>query len=119
MSEKIQEVQGQGIESIETQKLEWGPELGQMSWDKAIKEIEQLNNNLKDGEKPWRLPTTKELLDESKKNVLNRTSFLGDNYWSADIPGRSKDYACFVTFFESTDSCDEKKYTDYYVRCVR
>ena len=59
------------------------------------------------------------LLDESKKNVLNRTSFLGDNYWSADIPGRSKDYACFVTFFESTDSCDEKKYTDYYVRCVR
>jgi hypothetical protein len=75
-------------ENIESQKLEWGPDLDEMSWYDAQKKIAELNEGLEKGEKPWRLPTIGELKAEYKKTnstppgfhgILNKTTV---RYWS-------------------------------------
>jgi len=51
------------IPTPEASKLEWGPSLGLMTWDNATKKLDELNTSIKNGEKPWRLPTVKEITD--------------------------------------------------------
>jgi len=40
--------------------FEWGKEFGKTSWKDVQEKIVELNKTLKAGEKPWRLPTTRE-----------------------------------------------------------
>jgi len=66
----------------EGQKLEWGPELGLGSWDEAQAKIEELNSELAEGEKPWRLPAIEELQAEFKKTNSTPSGFRRYYYWS-------------------------------------
>jgi len=75
-------------ENIESSKLEWGPELGQMSWNDAQEKITELNAKLAEGEKPWRLPTKDELETKFKKGGPSITGFQKDFYWSNSDDGR-------------------------------
>jgi hypothetical protein len=45
---------------IRGQKLEVGPNLGEMSWNEIPAKLEELNKTLKPGEKPWRVLTADE-----------------------------------------------------------
>jgi len=74
----------------EGQKLEWGPELGQMSWNEAQIKIDELNLNLIKGEKRWRLPIMDDILSGSKNNISLKSNFYwlssevdNDNAWCA------------------------------------
>ena len=87
-------------ENIEKPKIEWGPELGRMSWDRAQIEITELNSGLKDGEKPWRLPTKDELLAEFNKTNSMPEGFGGGYYLSSSVhPFESPDavYQLYMT----------------------
>ncbi|MEI7513453.1 MAG: hypothetical protein WCJ74_02425 [bacterium] len=57
------------IESKEDAVLVWGEDFGKMSWKEAWNKLEELNKDVKEGEKPWRFPTANELLDAKKKGV--------------------------------------------------
>ena len=83
-------------ETIEKPKLEWGPDLGQMSWNEAQVKIAELNANLAEGEKPWRLPTVEELETEFKKTNSTPFGFRPDAYWSGDSVPDHDDYAEYV-----------------------
>ncbi|MFA7252757.1 MAG: DUF1566 domain-containing protein [Candidatus Paceibacterota bacterium] len=78
-------------ESVEGPKLEWGADLGQMSWNDALKKITELNATLPEGEKPWRLPTEKELCDEFDYDEFRKTrsssavGFQDNYYWSDSL----------------------------------
>lgn len=69
-------------------KLEWGQELGNISWNDAQEKIEELNSNLKEGEKEWRLPTAGELFREFEKHKIkpprgfNKVLYI---YWSSSF----------------------------------
>lgn len=70
------------LRSKETSKLEWGVELGKMSWDSAQAKIKELNAKLPKGsEKRWKLPTKDQLMDEFSKNP-DPKGFKGDRYWT-------------------------------------
>lgn len=77
---KVNNIPEPDIENIESSKLEWGPDLGEMSWDEAQTKIAELNTELTEGEKLWRLPTTTEL----EKEFKNSTGFSETNYWSSE-----------------------------------
>jgi len=67
---------GVETENIEVLELEWSLELGEMTCPKVAGEIEQLNKNLKEVEKRWRLPTIHELQVKFGRNFLD--------YWSKE-----------------------------------
>ena len=69
----------------EGQKLEWGPELGGMSWDDAWKKVVELNNGLLEREKKWRVPFSSELVAEFRKNNSTPVGFSPVNYWAAEM----------------------------------
>ena len=74
-------------ESIESSKLEWGPDLGTMSWRQAKVEIKKLNKGLKWGEKKWRLPEKDELVAvfEKKRSALaDFNDRFTSEYWSGN-----------------------------------
>jgi len=60
--------------------FEWGPELGKMSWKDASQRVTELTEDLKEGEKPWRLPTREEwdkVVEPYMKQLSLRTSGKG------------------------------------------
>ena len=70
-------------ENIKSSKLDWGPVLRYMSWNDAQVKITELNKDLAEGEKKWRLPTLDELLDEFKKTGKTPVGFEENYYcWS-------------------------------------
>ena len=79
----------------EGQKLEWGPDLGQMSWNDTQAKINELNKGLVEGEKKWRLPTKDELVAEFDKTHSTPVGFEGGPYWyGTESPGYLK--WCYV-----------------------
>ena len=75
-------------ENIESSTLEWGPELGKMSWDEAQAKIEELNKNLVEGEKPWRLPESDEIAGgfNFEKRKVVPTDFKDEYYFTFHPP---------------------------------
>jgi len=106
-------------ESIESSKLEWGPELGQMSWNTAQSKIEKLNKDLKKGEKPWRLPTKDELVAEFNKAGGTPAGFQRDYYWSGTTPPGYSGYAYDVNMGSGGVGDSSGDYAYSRVRCVR
>ena len=99
--ERIREpgVQHENIEKAES--LEWGPELGRMSYKDALVKITELNLKLRKGESLWRLPTADELMAAFSKasgfsHPLN-AGFKGDNYWSRTSDPTDDDFAYVIT----------------------
>jgi hypothetical protein len=86
---KVNNIPEPGIENIESSKLEWGPDLGEMSWDDAQTKIAELNKGLAEGEKPWRLPTKDELVARFEKT--NSTPTDEKYYWSSTTQPDNKD----------------------------
>ncbi len=61
----------QGIERAET-AIEWAVEMGAMTWTEVEEKLEELNSQLKEGEKSWRLPTKSELAEAfSGENLVD------------------------------------------------
>jgi hypothetical protein len=113
------EVSTPTTENIESSKLEWGPDLGEMSWYDAQTKIAELNSTLPEGEKPWRLPTKDELVAEFKKTGSTPADFQRGAYWSETtlLPDRPN-----VAFFVSVEGIvynDTKGYPHVLARCVR
>jgi hypothetical protein len=94
MSEELKPMQDVPVAEVkaEGQKLEWGPELGRMSWYDAKNKIAELNAVLSEGDKSWRLPTKVELIAEfegmsiqeakleySERQKLPASAFCGPN----------------------------------------
>ncbi|MFA5934610.1 MAG: DUF1566 domain-containing protein [Candidatus Paceibacterota bacterium] len=105
----------------EEQKLEWGPELGRMSWYDAENKIAELNAGLLEGEKPWRLPTKDELVAEFNKAGKTPIDFQDDYYWSGtaltyDL--EDSDHFHIVSMDKAYVYHDEKG-VEYYIRLVR
>jgi len=73
-------------ENVKSSGLEWAPE----QWNSTVslvhikERIMELNKNLKEGEKPWRLPTKAELLAEFKKTPSTLVNFMETYYWTSD-----------------------------------
>ena len=85
-------------ENVESSKLEWGPEfyrgcfppenLGEEWTDSFYKSrsinriIETENSSLKQGEKPWRLPTKDELLAMfNEEHLIKDHGYQGEDYY--------------------------------------
>jgi len=108
-----------GVENVEALKLEWGPELGKMNWNDAQVKIKELNSKLAEGEKPWRLPTRKELIAALEKIDSTSTGFTkGMFYWpSAEVDG---DVAYFgYGSGGNVHYNDDYVINEHLVRCVR
>ena len=116
---KVNNIPEPGIENIESSKLEWGPELGPMSWYDAQKKIIKLNKSLPEGEKPWRLPTKDELRAEFKKNGSTPTGFQEQSYWSSTTHPNGPDFAYEVRMYDGNTPCCDKDALSIHVRCVR
>jgi hypothetical protein len=69
-------------ENVDISKLEWGIDLGRISWNDAQAKIAELNKNLAEEEKLWRLPTRYELVAEFKKTGSTPAGFEDRYYWS-------------------------------------
>ena len=108
----------EGAESIESSKLEWGPDLGQLSWNTAQVKIEKLNKDLKKGEKPWRLPTKDELVAEFNKAGKTPAGFERRYYWSGTTRPQDSDYAYYVSMGSGLVYF-LKDLPNILVRCVR
>lgn len=96
-------------------KLEWGPEFGGMSWDEVKTKITELNTNLTEGEKAWRLPTSNELLSKFKKIGPTKVSgALGNFHWSSDV-GSEDGFVVDVDMYSGeVTECDR----DYSENCT-
>lgn len=131
LTEKSENIEG-GI------SFEWGPELGKMKWDEAQKKIESFNKTLKEGEKPWRLPTKEELLEVIKpftefkkkgatqkeldkilKEIRQKHNLRPVGYWSSTTHADNSDSAWFVGMYYGNVYYDNKGSDDILVRCVR
>jgi hypothetical protein len=119
-SNKEKDVPIPDAESIESSKIEWGPELGEMSWNVAQEKIAELNSKLVEGEKPWRLPTKNELIDGVKKNTgSSQQNFPSATYWSSTADSDSpKAFAWWLNGGFSGMNYYDKK-SQFSVRCVR
>lgn len=108
-----------GKESVESSKLEWGPELGQMSWNNAQTKIDNLNKKLGKGEKPWRLPTKDELVAEFSKTDSTPAGFQSGCYWSGTTHPGYSDGAYIVLMYNGNVDDGNKGFPNVRVRCVR
>ena len=85
---------------VEGQKLEWGPELGKMSWGQAKMELLNLNVVLTPGSKLWRLPTRAEAgISPLPENGLLASNFgIGIYFYEEDqkFNDEVERYVCFV-----------------------
>ena len=81
----LDKIFGSGInvaaENAEQIKLELKVEAKDMTWDEAMEELIKLNEGLTEGEKPWRLPTTKEL---GAMDLPSISSFTDGCFWSSE-----------------------------------
>jgi len=109
----------EGLETIEKPKLEWGPELGEMSWNDAQKKVEELNESLAEGEKKWRLPTKDELATEFRKTNSIPTGFQSSHYWSSTMYPGFRNSAYTIHMADGSMNHDEKEYKYTLVRLVR
>ena len=116
---KVNNIPEPGIENIESSKLEWGPELGPMSWYDAQKKIIKLNKSLPEGEKPWRLPTENELVAEFNKTGETPNGFKKDCYWSVlpHLDGSNDGTNVNMGYGHASDYNTDS--SGYLVRCVR
>jgi hypothetical protein len=106
-------------ENIEAEpKLEWGPQLREMSWGYAQDKIMQLNSKLAEGEKQWRLPTADELKAKFKKTGSTPAGFYSDYYWSSTTSPVDSSIAYYVNMGDGRVYHD-KDYSDLFVCCVR
>jgi hypothetical protein len=110
-------------ENIESSKLEWGADLGEMSWYTGEEEIAKLNGNLSEEEKKWRFPTVEELQAEFKKTNSKPAGFESENYWSGatdpdDSNGVGSD-AYIVVMYKGDLISGVKSNEDARVRPVR
>ena len=104
----------------EGQSLEWGPDLGKMSYLDALKKIEELNGSLADGEKPWRLPTKDELVDEFNKIKSIPRGFREGYYWSNETTEPEySDTVVIVNMGSGHIHLNVKHASNTFVRCVR
>jgi len=71
-------------------KLEWGQDLGQMSWNQAQEKSKELNSKLSKEEKKWRLPNLDELAAKLNETGSTPDGFQPHSYWTSeeddDIP---------------------------------
>ncbi len=75
-------MENEGTPNQESLKSEWGIDIDtRINWDDAIRIIEELNTNLPEGEKPWRLPTSEELLEADR---LKTKGFKEGAYWASE-----------------------------------
>lgn len=105
-------------ENVEASKLEWGQELGPLSYNEANKKIEELNTKLAEGEKTWRLPSKEELLAEFRKTNSTPVGFQNGFYWSGDIHQIYAKAAYAVSMRNSDVTWVAMDGTNH-VRCVR
>ena len=102
--------------------LEWQAEnIGEMTWDDAVKYAKKLTLN---GKSDWRLPTRKELfslVDGEKYNPCCKTDKLNcvsSYYWSSTTYAFNTSSAWLVNFSYGSVSNGNKS-VNVYVRCVR
>ena len=107
------------IENVESLKLEWGPDLGIITWDDAQEKIAELNSKLTEGEKPWRLPTTNELVAQFKETGLAINNFEFGPYWSSITDPDSSWNSDVVNMGNGLRGNYSKNYTETRARCVR
>ena len=109
------------IPTPEASKLEWGPELGQISWDDAQEKIVELNAKLAEGEKPWRLPTKDELVAEFEKTGSTPIGFQSGSYWSntTHLGGDSEHAYVVYTGSNTLGDGNKVRTTNGRVRLVR
>ena len=104
-------------------KLEWGPELGNMTWNGCVNVIDMLNKSLSKGVKPWRLPTKDELIAEYKKTNSTPAGFQSDYYWSSDTyPNSGNGNDAYIVGMKKGDAGPYGKGRELhhiYCRCVR
>ena len=103
----------------EGQKLEWGPELGKMSWNDAQVKIAELNAGLAEGEKPWRLPTKDELVAEFNKTRSTPAGLQRESYWSGTTYPDGLGYAYGVSMGSGDVNYGYKEDRGSLVRLVR
>lgn len=122
--------------------LELGPTLDPMEWDKINTELDKRNKSLKEGEKPWRVPSEEEFQEianiislihkdpaltqqQSSRKAAEALELLGFStshydgyYWSSSENEKHKDKAWY---WHTEDSQLYSGYKDakYLVRLVR
>ncbi|MEI6191447.1 MAG: DUF1566 domain-containing protein [bacterium] len=125
MSEELKPTQDVPVAEAkaEGQKLEWGPDLGRMSWNEVQVKITDLNSKLAEGEKNWRLPTRDELcnmFDMFDKTGSTPAGFSPRGvYWSDTVDPVSPDFAYSVRPAGGYVYNDGTVTPSFLVRCVR
>jgi hypothetical protein len=67
----------------EGQKLEWGPELGEMSWNDLQTKISELNVGIVDKRKQWRLPNYTDFRFQFENTGSTSADFVKDMHWTS------------------------------------
>jgi hypothetical protein len=106
------------LESVESTKLEWGPSFSKIDFDMACNKINEINKDLKEGEKPWRVPTTGELLADFYETGSTPVAFFKGEYWS--VTSRSLDHG-IPKVVDMGDGHVQNSYRGelHLIRCVR
>lgn len=114
------EVPQDSSENIEASKLEWGPDLGEVSVYDIKGKVEELNAGLMKGEKTWRLPSLDELIHEYKRTGSTPVGFLADYYWSGTShPNMKGNFYIFDMGEQPGYDYSGPNGNDHRVRCVR
>ena len=90
----------------EEYKIEWGLELGDMSWNDAQARIVELNTRLTEEEKQWRLPTRDELLAKFKETNSTPAGFESEYYWSGTTSNQF-DYANVIDMSDRSQKMND------------
>ena len=144
----IEKAKAEAAKDLEDRKLsfEFGPELGVATFDGAREKVDELNKTLKEGEKPWRVPTEQEW-SEVVRPLYKYLSIAGGNhygeenekiceqirrkynlqplvYWTSNTNGalkgtRWEDAGYYVNMKICYIGVDAYKGSDFMVRCVR
>ena len=100
MNEELKPIQdvSETETKAEGQKLEWGPELGKMTWKEAKIKLLNLNVVLTPGSKLWRFPTRAEAGEPS----LDSTHNIGIYFFEEDpkFNDEVERYVCFIRDFQ-------------------
>lgn len=96
----------------EGQNLEWGQDFAPMTFIDVEEKLKELNDNLLEGERVWRLPTKDELVslrDAKAPNVF---------YWSGDHGDSGGTYIC-VNLHSGETNHGDTIFSEHNVRFVR
>ncbi len=95
------------------EKLEWGPDEGEMTWDEAVAFAKAKGDG-------WRLPSVPELVAQFDydKGEPKGEGWKREWYWSSSVVAGHSPYAWYVNFsYGHTYSTNVS--AAYRVRCVR